>query len=104
MMRFRTTTVLLVILFCGTLNASAQATGRVSGRVLDQTGAALPGVAIDLLVNSRELTTTSDEGGGYRFDDIPAGSAELTFRLLNLACFVGPSLSRAAPRSHFTPS
>ena len=43
------------------VNVYAQATGRVSGRVLDQTGAALPGVAIDLVVNSRELTTTTDE-------------------------------------------
>jgi len=34
MMRFRTTAVLLLSLF-----ANAQSTGRVSGRVLDQTGA-----------------------------------------------------------------
>ena len=34
--------------------AGAQASGRVIGRVLDQTGAALPGVAIDLFVNDHE--------------------------------------------------
>jgi hypothetical protein len=85
MMRFRTTAVLLLIHFGITLDANAQSTGRVSGRVLDQTGAVLPGVVIDLLVNSRELTTTNDDGGRYRFDDVPPGNAELTFRLLNFS-------------------
>jgi hypothetical protein len=85
MMHTRTTTVLLFILFCVTLNANAQSTGQVSGRVLDQTGAALPGVAIDLVVNSRELTATTDDVGGYRFEQVPAGRAELTFRLLNFS-------------------
>ena len=33
----------------------------MTGRVLDQTGAALPGVTIDLLVNSRQLTAVTDE-------------------------------------------
>ena len=84
-MRFRTPTVLSLVLFCVSLNANAQSNGQVSGRVLDQTSAALPGVAIDLLVNSRELTATTDEAGGYRFDDVPAGNAELTFRLLNFS-------------------
>lgn len=85
MMRARTTTVLSVILFCAALNANAQSAGRVSGRVLDQTGAVLPGVAIDLIVNAQELTATTDDVGGYRFDAVPAGRAELTFRLLNFS-------------------
>jgi hypothetical protein len=68
------------------VGASAQATGRISGRVLDQTGAVLPGVAIDLVVNGQELrTTTTDENGAYRFEGVPAGSAELTCRLLNFS-------------------
>jgi hypothetical protein len=86
-MHTRTTAVLVFILFCVTLNANAQSTGQVSGRVLDQTGAALPGVAIDLVVNSRELTATTDEVGGYRFEHVPSGNAELTFRLLNFSVF-----------------
>jgi hypothetical protein len=55
-MTFRTTTAFLLILFCVTLNATAQSTGQVTGRVLDQTGASLPGVAIDLIVDTRKLT------------------------------------------------
>jgi hypothetical protein len=84
-MRFRTTTVFSLIFFCITLNANAQSTGRITGRVVDQTGAALPGVVIDLLVNSLELTTTTDDAGAYRLDGVPTGDAELTFRLLNFS-------------------
>jgi hypothetical protein len=80
-MRVTITTVLL-FLFCAAANAQAQSAA-VTGRVLDQTGAVLPGVAIDLIVNARELTATTNDVGTYRFDDVPAGNAELTFRLLN---------------------
>ncbi|MEO7272167.1 MAG: TonB-dependent receptor [Vicinamibacterales bacterium] len=65
--------------------AGAQAQGRVTGRVLDQTGAALPGVAVDLVVNGAEQTASTDTEGRYRFDNVPAGSAELTYRLLNFS-------------------
>ena len=81
----RIATILPVLLLSISLNVYAQATGRVGGRVLDQTGAALPGVAIDLMVESHELTAVTDETGAYRFDGVPTGSAELTFRLLNFS-------------------
>ena len=84
-MRLRTTQALAVILCCISVNAAAQSPGRVDGRVLDQTGAALPGVVIDLIGSSRELTTTTDDAGAYRFDNVPPGSAELTYRLLNFS-------------------
>ena len=84
-MRFRIPTVLWVLFLCTSVNVHAQPTGRVSGRVLDQTGAALPGVTIDLVVNSRELTAVTDDTGAYRFDAVPPGNAELTFRLLNFS-------------------
>jgi hypothetical protein len=84
-MTFRIPTILLVLFLCFGVNIYAQAPGRVTGRVLDQTGAALPGVAIDLVVNSRELTAVTDDTGAYRFNAVPAGSAELTFRLLNFS-------------------
>ena len=63
--------------------ANAQAQSRVVGRVIDQTGAVLPGVAIDLVVDKTEMTTTTDGNGHYRFERVPAGTGELTFRLLN---------------------
>src|SRR5690606_19308135 len=67
------------------LNVLAQSPGRVSGRVFDQTGAALPGVSVDLVTSSREQTAVTDETGAYRFDAVPLGSAVLTFRLLNFS-------------------
>jgi len=81
--RFRIAAIggLLVVLLRSQL--AAQATGHVSGRVLDQTSAILPGVTIDLVVNGTELTTTTDESGRYQFDSVPAGVGELTYRLLN---------------------
>ena len=86
-MRFRLATFLTVALLLISVSAHADSLGRVSGRVLDQTGAALPGVAIDLVlvVNGLELTTVTDNVGGYRFEDVPPGDAELTYRLLNFS-------------------
>jgi hypothetical protein len=65
--------------------AMAQQSGIVIGRVTDQTGAALPGVTIELATPREDLTAVSDMSGAFRFDGVPAGSAELTFRLLNFA-------------------
>ena len=84
-MSSRVPTTLLAILLAFGGNAAAQTPGRVSGRVLDQTGGALPGVSIDLVAGARELTAVTDDAGAYRFDAVPAGSAELTFRLLNFS-------------------
>jgi hypothetical protein len=89
-MPFRATALVILILFANTVDASAQSAGRVTGRVVDQTGAALPGVVIDLVAKSRELTTTSDETGAYRFQDVPSGNAELTYRLLNYSVLRRP--------------
>ncbi len=63
--------------------ARAQDAGRVAGRVLDQTGRVLPGVTIDLVVGARELSAATDGAGEYRFEAVPSGRAELTYRLLN---------------------
>jgi Carboxypeptidase regulatory-like domain len=81
-MRFRIPATLPAILLFLAVNAHAQATGHVRGRVFDPTGAARPGVTIGLVVSSRELTAVTDDTGGYGFDAVPAGTAELTFRLL----------------------
>jgi hypothetical protein len=67
------------------LPADAQTRPPVAGRVLDQTGGALPGVVIELIAGGREFTAVTDARGAYRFEGIPAGEAELTYRLLNFS-------------------
>jgi hypothetical protein len=84
-MRFKIPARLCGFFLAVAATVSAQGTARVSGRVLDQTGGALPGVAIDLVVGSHELTATTDATGAYQFDAVPPGSGELTFRLLNFS-------------------
>ncbi len=74
----------LFLLFSAlTTLVSAQSTGRIAGRVVDQLGDPLPGVRIDLVVAAAEHTESTDVNGRYTFDRVAAGSAELTFRLLD---------------------
>src|SRR5262245_22052120 len=65
----------------------AQAAGTVTGRVFDQTQALIPGVSVELLSSSsKALQTTVTNGNGvYRFENVPAGQAEITFRLINFS-------------------
>jgi TonB dependent receptor/Carboxypeptidase regulatory-like domain/TonB-dependent Receptor Plug Domain len=57
------------------------------GTVSDETGGVLPGVNVNLVpVGSQEpLETVTDGAGTYRFDNVPAGAAELTIRLINFS-------------------
>ncbi len=79
----------LALMMAASAGAQTPTASRISGRVLDQTGAALPGVTVDLTTRTpdgrREATTVTDERGQYRFDGVTAGTADLTFRLLNFS-------------------
>jgi hypothetical protein len=89
-MRFHSTIFILtpLVLVASIVSVThAQSTNTVAGRVLDQTGAALPGVTIDLVVGGTELTAVTDGAGSYRFDNVPAGTGELTYRLINFTVF-----------------
>lgn len=68
-------------------SAWAQGTGSVTGTITDATGGALPGVTIELEPAGapKPLATVTDGAGAYRFDNVPAGSAELTVRLINFS-------------------
>lgn len=65
--------------------AWAQPSAGLTGRVIDQTGAVLPGVTVDLQVREITLTAATGGDGQFQFDAVPAGDAELTFRLLNFS-------------------
>jgi outer membrane receptor protein involved in Fe transport len=56
----------------------------VAGAVRDQTGAALPGVTVELTMPRAEpITTTTEASGRYRLEGVPPGTYTLSFRLLN---------------------
>ena len=65
--------------------ASAQSAGIVTGRVVDETGGVLPGVTIDVQTGATTLTAVTDDTGTWRVEGASAGSASLTFRLVNFS-------------------
>ena len=68
------------------LQAFAQSTGQIDGRVMDETGGVLPGVTVDLRVDGATVaTTTSDGVGAYRFERVKPGQAEVMFQLINFS-------------------
>jgi hypothetical protein len=67
--------------------ASAQGTGVVGGTASDETGGVLPGVSVELKTAGTEvpMETVTDGVGAYQFEGVPAGPAEVTFRLINFS-------------------
>ena len=53
----------------------------------DETGGVLPGVSVSLQPAGTQtpLETVTDGEGRYRFDNVPAGPAEISFRLINFS-------------------
>lgn len=56
--------------------ASAQTAGRITGTILDTTGAAVPGASVTATSPQLQgsLSTTTDSSGGFRFPIVPPGS------------------------------
>jgi hypothetical protein len=68
--------------------SGAAGTGTLAGRVTNESGEVLPGVSVEIqgpaIVVTRVAVT--DSGGAYRVEDLPAGTYQASFKLLN---FVG---------------
>lgn len=98
---FRRAVGVLPAAFATAVHLSAQgapATGSLSGRVSDERGGALPGVAIEVegpaLASTR--VTATDSNGAYRVGDLPAGSYRASFKLLNFMGVVRRDIAVAA--------
>ena len=79
--------VMLAVVIVGSGSAWAQETGIVTGTASDETGGVLPGASVNLRPSGaqRILETVTDGAGAYRFENVPVGPAELTFRLINFS-------------------
>ena len=73
-------TVSLVLLVLGAVPATAQ-TGQVTGGVMDETGAVLPGATITLSGPGGARAAQSDGNGEYAFPDVSAGIYAVTVAL-----------------------
>jgi hypothetical protein len=78
---------LVLILLIVPVSAWPQGTGIVTGTLTDETGGVLPGVSVSLrlVATQGDLDTVTDGAGVYRFENVPAGQAEITFRLINFS-------------------
>ncbi|HEY7289432.1 MAG TPA: TonB-dependent receptor [Vicinamibacterales bacterium] len=74
--------VAVLLLSCASVFAQ-QTTGNVTGRVLDQQGAAMPGVTVTAKSTQTGFvrTETSDSEGVYRLTALPVGTYEITAEL-----------------------
>jgi hypothetical protein len=67
--------------------AQPQQTGKISGKVVDQTGASITGAVVKLMREgeSQEQEVTTDEDGKFYFLNVPPGPFHLTFTSRGLA-------------------
>ena len=79
--------LLLGVCLGGGIAAAGERGGTIAGRVMDESGAALPGATVEArgpaLAKIRIAVT--DRGGSYAFADLPAGVYDIAFRLPNFA-------------------
>jgi outer membrane receptor protein involved in Fe transport len=79
--------VRFAILLCCAMSVATSAaaqTGSISGTVVDQTGAALPGASVQL-TGASNAVTTSGSGGQYGFRDVASGTYSIEVRLVGFA-------------------
>jgi hypothetical protein len=69
---------------CSCLRAKRRG-AHVKGRVTDETGGALPGVTVELLGGSEPREVVTDGQDNYDFENVPAGTYQLSMRLINFA-------------------
>ncbi|MEQ1728312.1 MAG: TonB-dependent receptor [Vicinamibacterales bacterium] len=88
---------LLVLLAVPLRAQSSQPGGVVAGVVRDQTGGALPGVAVDLASpGAAPRSVQTDTGGRYRFEAVAPGTYLLSLRLINFGEQQRPNIVVAA--------
>ena len=81
----------IVLVLCASASGAAQAVseGRIAGRVIDETGGALPGVVVELVAAGRTVgETVTNDSGEYALGRLAAARYQLSFTLANFAPLV----------------
>jgi Carboxypeptidase regulatory-like domain/TonB dependent receptor len=79
----RASLAVMLVVVCAAALAAQTTLGRVSGSVLDSSGAALPGATVTLTnENTNQVqTTVAGDNGSYLFPQVPVGSYKVEFAL-----------------------
>lgn len=64
-------------------SAQQLAPARIRGRVVDETGGALPSVTVELRTNTPSASTVTGATGDYSFENVVPGTYQLSFTLIN---------------------
>ena len=86
----RLSLVLLVLAFV--TNVAAAQAPTLSGTVVDQSGAAVPGATVELTGSSGSLTVTTNDRGAYSFTGLKPDTYRLTIQLEGFAPATRPEL------------
>jgi outer membrane receptor protein involved in Fe transport len=84
--------VLVLTLSLAPVSVWAQNGGTVTGCVTDETGGAIPGITVELLGSAAPLVGVTDSEGRYRFEQVAAGTYQLSLRLINFADVNHPNI------------
>ena len=85
-MRFFIRSLVVTILTVCLVDAAHAQTGRIAGRVNDETGAALPGVTVEMRGGSGAPSdTVTSASGDFAFDPVAPGRYQVSFSLINFA-------------------
>ena len=89
---------LILFLASCSIAAWAQApTAGVSGRVIDQTGAVIPGATVTVTgSDGKQASATSDQSGAFHIQALPAGSYTVSAIAPGFAHFSQPGLALTA--------
>src|SRR5687768_110186 len=99
--RWLLTSVAVAALVLVALPAWAQ-TGSIEGAVKDESGAAMPGVTVDITSTAlieRTRSTVSDGAGNYQFLRLPAGTYSVKFSLSGFRTLEQPDIVVNANRT-----